>query len=148
MEETWLPVNGFEGLYEVSSLGRVRGKARVVDYVTKHGQRVSRRLRGGLKRHRVNAGYCYVRLCLNGKMGNFLVHRLVAEAFLVQGEGKDQVNHINFDGTDNRIENLEWCTRSENQKHSVKHGRGAYGKDGWKVQSRVKARNSSVADQE
>ena len=67
-------------------------------------------------------GYERVRICYDGKFESWTVHRLVAMMFLDNAEGKNQVNHKNGIKTDNRVENLEWCTISENQKHSWKMG--------------------------
>ena len=69
-----------------------------------------------------NSGYKYIDLCKNGKIRRFLVHRLVALNLKPNLENKEQVNHINGIKTDNRICNLEWVTRSENQLHSIKYG--------------------------
>jgi len=67
-------------------------------------------------------GYLLVGKYINGKKKNFYVHRLVAEAFLTKGAGKTEVNHINGDKTDYRIENLEWVTHRENLRHAVTTG--------------------------
>jgi hypothetical protein len=63
-----------------------------------------------------------VDLCKNGKKKTFLVHRLVATAFIPNPDNKPYINHINGNKTDNRLENLEWCTQSENMKHSYRTG--------------------------
>lgn len=142
--EGWRDIIGFESSYEVSKSGVIRSKARVVEYSLPGGVLVRRAIPEKVKRQRVQRGYCYVMLSKDGVLKNYLVHRIVADAFLVGGKGQDQVNHINFNGTDNRVENLEWCTRSENQKHSVKHGRGDYGTVGWDIQSRVSRKRDST----
>lgn len=92
--------------YEVSNLGNVRNR------------KTGRVLRPG----RQKDGYLLVGLCKDGKEKKFLVHRLVATAFISNPDNKLQVNHINGNKTDNRVENLEWNTDSENQKHSIRTG--------------------------
>lgn len=123
--ESWKPVVGFEGLYEVSNLGRVRSLDRVVP--SRWGK--TRAIKGRVLRLRVVDGYS--RVCLYARSVNgirtfdpSLVHRLVAMAFLPSpAEGKTQVNHVNFDRSDNRPSHLEWVSPSENVQHSVKAGR-------------------------
>lgn len=108
--EIWRPVKGYEGLYEVSNLGRVRSLARTC------------KSRGGCRKpikervlcSEVTAGYVRVNLSMDGYMRHYLVHRLVAEAFIPNPENLPMINHINEDKTDNRVENLEWCTASYN----------------------------------
>ncbi len=117
--ERWEPVVGYEGLYEVSDLGRVRSLDRVImgaDGVPKphHGRVLS-----PFKRSRC---YLYVSLWKNGSKITEAVHRLVAFAFLPNPHGKPEVNHIDGCKTNNRAENLEWCTRSENVKHAFMTG--------------------------
>ena len=106
----WKPVKGYEGLYEVSSDGRVRG----IDRLDSIGRRCK-----GIERKQfiVGDGYLQVRLNKDGVAKGYGVHRLVAIAFRDNPEDKREVNHINCDKLDNRVENLEWVTPSENQRH-------------------------------
>ena len=67
-------------------------------------------------------GYLRIGLSNNGVSKTYKLHRLIAEMFIPKVEGKTQVNHINGIKNDNRVENLEWCTRSENSIHAVKTG--------------------------
>lgn len=100
--EIWRAVPGFEGRYEVSNEGRVRN--------SKH--RVLRPKRAGAGYQMVALGYGKYRY----------IHRLVATAFLPNPEGKPQVNHIDGDKTNNAVDNLHWCTASENQRHAYATG--------------------------
>lgn len=72
--------------------------------------------------HIDRCGYREVLLSENGKTKNYLVHRLIAETFIANPENKPFVNHKDGNKQNNSIENLEWCTRSENAKHSYKNG--------------------------
>ena len=120
--EIWKPVVGYEGYYEVSSFGRVRS----VDHYANTGIRHSeKRLVKGhvLKQHRKRKGYLSVDLSKANEVKTILVHKLVATAFLPKDEWDTQVNHINCNTSDNRVENLEWCTGAENRAHAKLHNR-------------------------
>lgn len=98
----------FTADYQISDLGNVksfkRGRERLLTPMV------------------VADGYVQVQLRINGKSKKFLVHRLVAIAFVPNPENKPYVNHINGDKHDNRAENLEWCTQTENIRHAVLSG--------------------------
>lgn len=119
--ETWKSVIGYEGLYEVSNLSRVRSLPRLVP--TNGLTCKERMVVGGILRQHISNGYMNVRICKNGKSSQFRVHRLVAIAFIPNAENKPQINHINSDRSDNRIDNLEWVTNRENIIHMVSANR-------------------------
>lgn len=75
-----------------------------------------------LKTCKDNKGYLRIGLSNNGVSKTYKLHRLIAEMFIPKVEGKTQVNHINGIKDDNRLQNLEWCTKSENSIHAVKTG--------------------------
>lgn len=100
-DEKWLPVVGYEELYEVSNLGRVRNK---------HGRPVSQSVQV--------SGYKRVTLSKDNKPSTKLVHRLVAEAFIPNPNGYNIVNHKDENKLNNIVTNLEWCTQSYNTEYS------------------------------
>lgn len=108
--EQWLPVRRFEGLYEISSFGRVKSLAK---YVYKE------RIIAGLIH---GAGYLSAHLKRDKHDYRFRIHRLVADAFIPNPGNKKTVNHKNGIKTDNRVENLEWATYSENNNHAIDNG--------------------------
>lgn len=109
-QEIWKDIKGYEGLYQVSNLGRVKSVDRMV-YRSSTPQRV----KGGIiSQGLLNTGYKVVSLWYKKKRNAFTIHRLVANAFLQVQEGKNEVDHINGIRTDNRVDNLRWCSRKEN----------------------------------
>lgn len=118
--EKWLPVVGYEGMYEVSDQGRVRSLDREIIFKYSLGIR-----RGAMKVTRpATGGYHVVGLGKDGKYSTLKVHRLIARAFLGEPPAdKPNVNHIDFVRDNNRAENLEYCSQSENMLHSRDAGR-------------------------
>ncbi len=114
MMEIWKKVVGYEGIYEISSYGRLR----VLLKYRKYRDYQSKILNPS------NDKDGYLRTCLtkNKKRKSVFIHRLVAQSFIPNPENKHCVNHINGIKTDNRVENLEWVTHSENNKHAIKLG--------------------------
>jgi hypothetical protein len=116
--EKWLPVKGYEESYEISSKGQVRSKDRYTP--TWNGQVFKKGVVKNLKENK--DGYLRVWLSKESKKKPFFVHRLVAEAFLPNENNHPVVNHIDGNKSNNDMSNLEWCTRSENDKHAFKLG--------------------------
>ena len=123
MSEIWKPVASYGGFYsdyyEVSNLGNVRSLDR---YITQRNGIMRRCPSVQLKFTDNGCGYFHVSLCKGKQKLNFYTHRLVAEAFIPNPEGKPCVNHKNGNKMDNRVENLEWCTYSENIVHAIDNG--------------------------
>lgn len=122
MKEIWKPVKGYEGLYEVSSLGRVKSLARKTKIINVYGECYINLKERILKQRTTTKGYLDVALYKNGKYKTKKVHRLVAETFIPNPNNLPQVNHINGIKTDNSAENLEFCTNQENITHAIKIG--------------------------
>ena len=124
MEEIWKPIKGFDS-YEVSNMGRVRSVDRYVQGGTVRMQTMF--FKGEMKALRKRKdGYMDVKLWEKGGANNykrFLVHRLVAEAFIPNPNNLKLINHKNEDKTDNRVENLEWCTKTYNNTYGSRKGR-------------------------
>lgn len=102
-EEIWLPIEGYTGLYEASSEGRVRS----LNYGCTGRTQVLKPIMG-------KKGYMFVNLYKDGKCKKCTVHRLVAQAFLDNVENLPQVNHIDECKANNAVSNLEWCSAKEN----------------------------------
>lgn len=117
MMEEWRDITGYEGMYQVSNLGHVRSLDRVVN--SRPGLKQS--LCGKALKINNCAGYSVVGLHKNGITKNKLVHRLVAIAFLTKPFGKNYINHKDYDPSNNRVDNLEWCTQAENIAYSMGH---------------------------
>lgn len=120
MKEVWKPIEGYEGLYEVSNLGRIKSLRRdvaipnprlgTVGYRT-YPERIKPCVEN---RH----GYYQVTLSKEAKSRTLRVHRLVALAFIPNPDNKPYINHIDGNKKNNRVSNLEWCTASENNWHA------------------------------
>ena len=112
MEEVWKDIVGYEGWYQASNLGRIRSVKRR----TKKKDGVFERIEI-LKGRRCgrNGSYLSVVLCSDNNRQTRQIHRLIAETFIPNPNNFEQVDHINRDKLDNRVENLRWVTQKENQ---------------------------------
>jgi hypothetical protein len=123
--EVWRDVQGYEGLYQVSNLGRVKSLNREVTRKYKSGKTSTWIQKGKVLKAPLDiSGYPRVALYKNYKSKFVFVHRLVAQAFLGSVKVTDdmQVNHMDGIKTNNYVDNLEWCTRSENMRHAHEIG--------------------------
>ena len=101
MMEIWKDIPGYEGYYQVSNIGRVRN--------SEQGHL--------LQPNKKRTGYIQVTLSRQGIARTYRLHRIVAQTFIPNLGNKPYINHKNGDKSNNRVENLEWCTPSENQRH-------------------------------
>lgn len=118
--EQWKDIDGYEGIYAVSNLGRVKSLDRIVVYIDgrQHTYKEKILVQAISK---VNGAY-YVHLYKNQSRKNMIVHRLVAKAFILNPENKAEVNHIDGNRSNNTVENLEWSTKIENMHHAFRTG--------------------------
>lgn len=123
-DEIWKPIKGYEGLYEVSNLGRVKSLDKIVNCKLKNKR--NRLIKGRiLKSNPDKMGYLIVGLTKNNKTETKRIHRLVAETFM------PVVNHIDGNKENNNIENLEFCSQRYNVKEAFRNGlaKGKRGKE-------------------
>lgn len=118
-KEIWKNIPNYEGLYQVSNLGNIRSLDKF-SFTNNRFNKMKRKVKGRILKPYLNekTGYLQIVLSNNKKQKTWLVHRLVAQTFISNLENKPQVNHIDGDKNNNNINNLEWCTCSENIKHA------------------------------
>lgn len=109
MKEIWKDIKDYEGIYQVSNLGRV--KRVETDRI--------------LKGNKQTQGYLVVNLSKNNIASTKRIHRLVAQAFIPNPENKSEINHIDENKTNNRVNNLEWSTAKENINHGTRNKRSS-----------------------
>ncbi len=122
MKEIWKDIKGYEGLYQVSNLGRVKSLDKIVKSANQYGAIFTRKKKGKiLKPFSTMSGYLQVTL-YDEERKNFLIHRLVAKNFIANTKKLPEVNHIDGNKNNNMFTNLEWVTKLENQQHAIKTG--------------------------
>lgn len=118
--EEWKDIEGYEGLYQVSDWGNVKSLPRLSKRSTSRHRGTSILINERiLKQSFQTSGYKVVVLCKDGNNRQFQVHRLVAEAFIPNPENKPQIDHINTNKAENNVENLRWCTHTENMNNPI-----------------------------
>lgn len=132
MEEIWKDIEGYEGLYQVSNLGRIKSLGRTIERIGQKGKSFKRTYPVKiLKFGKDPKGYYRTSLALNGVNTTVKIHRIVAQAFIPNPNKLPQVNHIDGNKENNRVDNLEWCDNQENQDHAWKNGLRKKGKEHW-----------------
>ena len=121
--EEWRDIEGYECLYQVSSLGNVKSLPRETNNQFSWCERI---LNPGKDKN----GYLHVVLCNDGKTKTYKVHRLVANAFIPNPKNLPEVNHKDEDKTNNKVDNLEWMTSKENTRYSKAIAVNQYTKSG------------------
>ncbi len=118
IDEIWKPVKGYENIYEVSNIGRVKSCERIV--IRSNGRKIN--FPEKIMKPSINhKGYEVIDLRKNGKRECGFVHRLVGKAFIENPDNKKQINHKNGVKRDNNVDNLEWVTNKENVIHAYKN---------------------------
>lgn len=126
----WINITGFGSEYY--QINKDTLKIKSIDRIVPHWRGGERLMKGRVLRQVKDArGYLIVCFAVDGVIKNQKVHRIIANAFVPNPDNKPEINHINGIKHDNRIENLEWCTSSENQIHAFRIGlqKGKKGKD-------------------
>ena len=126
-QEIWKDVKGYEGLYQISSWGRVKSCDKVIPQCFKDSRgKVDMHRKGKIMKISVykRDGYCYISLSKNGVKKKYKIHRLVAMAFIENPKPKefDMVNHIDGITNNNNVNNLKWCDNRQNQEHAIRIG--------------------------
>lgn len=117
IEEIWKDIPGYEQLYQISNMGRVKSLERNVVRGRGGLYKIEEKI---LKCTKDKDGYLRVNLCKDGKTKNYLIHRLVASTFLPNPDNLPQLNHIDEYKTNNCVDNLEYCTAEYNMNYGTR----------------------------
>lgn len=121
--EQWKDIQDYEGLYQASSFGNIRSLDRVIINKNGKSQKYPGKLLKPFWKNEGCSWYGHTTLSKDHVRFSILTHRLIAQTFIPNLENKPHINHIDNNGENNSIENLEWCTHSENMIHAQKQGR-------------------------
>ena len=132
MDKIWKDIEGYNGTYKISNYGEIQS---LLPGKYRGGQKYGNILKPILQ----STGYLAISLRKDNKTKNYLIHRLVAIAFIPNPENKKYINHINATKSDNSVHNLEWCTRKENIQHSIRLG---LRKTPWNINKGIKPWNT------
>lgn len=119
MEEIWKDIKGYEGYYQVSNMGNVKSLERTV---TKSDGVVQIRKERIMSKRESTDGYYIAKLNVNNNSKSIAIHRLVAQHFIPNPDNLPEVNHIDTNRKNNRVDNLEWCTHKDNVRYSADKG--------------------------
>ena len=140
LKEIWKSIENFEGLYQISNLGRVKSVDRVVHVLDpKSNREYDRHFPECIKATNLdNKGYVIVTLKKDGKNSRHRIHRLVAKAFIPNPENLPQINHKDENKENNYADNLEWCTNEYNSKYGTRLVRISDSSRGRPAHNRIK----------
>lgn len=130
MKEIWKDIKDYENHYQISNFGNIKS--------LKDGKGKMLKLKKGKN------GYLYTNLSKNGKVKTYTVHKLVAQTFILNPENKPEIDHINTVRNDNRVENLRWVTRKENNNNLLTKEKMSNAHEGKKLSEECKKKLSEI----
>lgn len=119
-DEIWIDIPNYEGIYQVSNFGKIKSLPR--EYKNQYGGTGKFSKERIMKPSDNRVGYLCLSLCKGGKIKYHYIHHLVLNSFVEKPFNNAQCNHKNGNKHDNKLENLEWCSPSENINHAYKNG--------------------------
>lgn len=134
MKEIWKDIKGYEGLYQISNLGRIKSLEREI--IRQHSTTMLLKEKI-LKQQNMN-GYKFVRLSKNNTIKQYLVHRLVATAFIENPNNYKEINHKDENKSNNKLDNLEWCSHNYNINYGTGNERRSISEKGKKKNGNYK----------